>query len=89
MSLMIVRSRWRQYVCIQKSNALLSVHNLTKLQQSDLAYKTVRDHIVLLQYRRGHLSVHVIVVFDKRLIAHPRLFADEDGRFDDFAEACC
>jgi hypothetical protein len=43
---------------------------------------------VLLQHRRGHLSVHVIVVFDERLIAHPGLFADEDGGFDDFAEAC-
>ena len=54
----------------------------------DIAYKTVRDHVVLLQYRRGHLSVHVIVVFDERLIAHPRLLSHEDGGFDYFAKAC-
>lgn len=54
-----------------------------------VAYKTIRNHIVLQQHRRSHLRMHVIVMLDERLIAHSGFLADKDSRFDDFAEACC
>ena len=55
----------------------------------DKAYKTVCDHVVFLQHRRGHLGVFVIVMLDEIGVAHAGLLAYEDGGFDDFAEACC
>jgi hypothetical protein len=56
---------------------------------TEKAYKTIRDHIVLLQHRRSHLCVHMVVMLDEGFVGHSWLFADEDGCFDDFAEACC
>jgi len=55
----------------------------------DKAYKTVRDHVVLLQHRRSHLCMLVVVMLDEVGIAHAGLLSYEDGGFDDFAEACC
>ena len=53
------------------------------------AYKTVRDHVVLLQHRRRHLCVLVVVMLDEIGVAHAGFLSYEDGGFDDFAEACC
>jgi len=55
----------------------------------DNAYKTVCDHVVLLQHRRGHLRMLVVVMFDEVGIAHASLLSDEYCCFDDLAEACC
>ena len=84
------RSIALEAVCLHtRITHVLSLKSSKILRQDGMAYKTVRDHIMLLQHRRSHLSVHVIVMFDERLIAHPRLLPHEDGRFDDFSEACC
>lgn len=53
------------------------------------AYKTVRNDVVFLQNRRGHLGVLMVVVFDESFVAEAWLFADEDCGFHYFAEACC
>jgi hypothetical protein len=88
MSLMIVRSRWRQYVCTEKATAMLSLEDTRVYGNMVESYKTVCNHIVLLQNRRGHLCVHMVVMGDKVMVAHLLLFADEDGCFDDFTKAC-
>ena len=43
---------------------------------------------MLLQHRRGHLGMFVIVMFDEVGVAHASFLSHEDGGFDDFAEAC-
>ena len=86
---MIVRSRWRQYVCNAIRWPTLALHPQAIHGELMDAYKTVRDHVVLLQHRRSHLSVLVVVMLDEVGIAHSGLLSHEDGGFDDFAEACC
>lgn len=51
-----------------------------------LAYKTIRDHVVLLEHGSGHLRVLVVVMLDEVGVAHARLLLHQDGGFDDFAE---
>ena len=36
------------------------------------AYKTVRDYVVLLKHRRGHLCVYMVVMLDEGFIAQDR-----------------
>lgn len=52
-----------------------------------LAYKTIRDHVVLLEHGSCHLRVLVVVMLDEVGVAHAGFLLHEDGGFDDFTEA--
>lgn len=50
-------------------------------------YQGICDHIMLLEYRRSHLGMLVVVMLDEVRVAHAWFLLDQDGGFDDFAEA--